>query len=80
MNKQWFRYVSKIVHDGKSMLSNNEVDEIIESGELTTYQIVTLKHAITPGTATNEYVKKMNRMASTPMVDAIKNKHGSTKY
>lgn len=77
--KHWLRYLSKVISEEKSMLSDKEIAEIIDSGELTMYQIVTLRHAMTPGTATNEFVNKMNRRASTPMVDAIKKKYGNIK-
>ena len=76
-SKHWFRYLRKGIKDGSVLLTEEEINAIVNSGELTMYQIVTLKQAMTPGTPVFHKVASLNKKSNTPMVDAIlrKKKH-----
>ncbi len=70
-SKQWFRYLRKYIKDDSVLLSPEEINAIIESGELTMYQTVTLRQAMTPGTPTYSKVSGLNKKTTTPMVKEL---------
>ena len=71
----WFRYLRKIVDGDKILLLPKDIEALIASGELTMFQIVTLKRAVQPGTITNIRVANLNRKTTTPMVRELMRKH-----
>lgn len=74
--EQWFRYLRKAFSNDGTLLSPADVTAIIDSGELTMFQIITLKRAMQPGTETNEYILSLNKEAALPMIQAVLRKHG----
>ena len=74
--EQWFRYLSKAIGNGPYALSPSESKALLESGELTTFQKVTLEHAMIKGTPTNRYVDSLNQRAKTTMVDEMLRRYG----
>ena len=72
----WFRYLRKIVDGDHIRLTPEQVRELIESGDLSMFQIVTLKRAVTPGTVTNRRVSERNHRTQTPMVKELLKRHG----
>lgn len=67
----WFRYLRKCVDGDAVLLNSDDVDLLINSGELTMYQIITLKRAMQPGTITNQKVNSLNQRSTTPMVKEL---------
>ena len=74
--RHWFRYLRKYADEEKTVLSEDEIATIIDSGELTMYQIITLKRAMQPGTITNKRAAGLNKRTTTPMVNEILRRHG----
>jgi len=73
--QHWFRYLRKYADEEKALLSQKEITAIINSGELTMYQIITLKRAMQPGTITNKRAVSLNKRTTTPMVDELLRRH-----
>ena len=72
----WFRYLRKVVSDQGALLSLNDVEMIVMSGELTMFQIITLKRALQNGTPTNRKVVALNQRTTTPMIAELLRRHG----
>ncbi len=65
----WFRYLRKFISaDGTPQISQAELHTALESDELTTFQKVTLKRAMTRGTPTYNYVFGLNQPCRKTMV------------
>ena len=77
--KHWLRYLRKQIKGETVLLTPAEVESIIESGELTMYQTISLKRAMTPGTPTYHYVSALNQRAETPMIDQILRKYNHAR-
>ena len=56
----WFRYLRKIVSGGKIILSQEDLSRLLSSEELSCFQKVTLRRAMTQGTPTYQYVMGLN--------------------
>ena len=74
--QHWFRYLRKYADEDKVMLTQEEISAIIDSGELTMYQIITLKRAMQPGTITNKRAVSLNKRTTPPMVNELLRRHG----
>lgn len=72
---QWMRYLRKGISEEKVVLTSEEVRRIIDSGELTMFQVITLKRAVQPGTATNKRVAALNQRTSLSMLQELKRKY-----
>ncbi len=70
----WFRYLRKFIIDDGCKLSDNEINILLNSSELTMYQKITLKRALIEGSKTNIKVLSQNKKAKTPMLDQIRRK------
>ncbi len=59
------------------LLSPREIESLIDTGELTMFQVVTLKRAMQPGTITNRRIANLDQKTTTPMVRELmrKRKH-----
>lgn len=74
----WFRYLRKIIFENHSYLTDDDVEKLIASTELTNFQKVSLKYAVQKNTPTHEYVISLNRPARLTNVQKMleKYKHG----
>ena len=73
--QHWLRYLRKEFVEGRSLLSDQELANVLRSPSLTMFQKVSLKRAVTPDCPTNRYVVSLNQPAKTPMLDDIMRKH-----
>ena len=73
--RHWLRYLRKQIRDGKALLTKEDVAAIIEAGQLTMYQEISLMRAMESGTPTNKYVAGLNQRAETHMLNQIMGKH-----
>ena len=74
--EHWFRYLRKGISEDGTVLKPEEVNMIVSSGQLTMFQIITLKRAMEQGTATNLRVRRLNQRTTTPMVQELLRRHG----
>jgi len=72
----WFRYLRKIIKDGKIQLSSDQLDQIMQSDKLTPLQKVSLKRAAQPGTPTNLYIAGLNQRTNLTMLRQIMMRNG----
>ena len=59
----WFRYLRKVIFEDYSYLTEEDVEKLLGSKELTDFQKVSLKYAIQEHTPTHEYVISLNKPA-----------------
>ncbi len=74
--KHWFRYLSKVIFEDHSYLTDEDVERLLKCEELTKFQKVSLKYAVIPHTPTNEYVISLNKPAKLVMVPKLREKYG----
>jgi len=68
---QWMRYLRKGISEDGTPLSQEDIRQIIDSGELTMLQIITLKRAMETGTITTKRVSALNRRTELPMLKEL---------
>ena len=61
----WFRYLYKVIQDSDTKLSPKDVEELLNSHQLSPFQKVTLHDAMTEGTYTREHVLNANRKSTS---------------
>lgn len=66
----WFRYLYKVIQDGETKLTADDVEQLLKNPNVTPFQKITLKDALTEGTHTREHVLQANR--KTPPKDILK--------
>ena len=57
----WFRYLYKVIQDGKTKLTAVDVEQLLKNPNVTPFQKITLQDALTEGTHTREHVLQANR-------------------
>lgn len=71
----WFRYLRKVIFEDHSYLTNEDVEKLLTSKELTDFQKVSLKYAIQKNTPTHEYVVSLNKPAKLTNVQKLMEKY-----
>lgn len=71
--RHWLRYLRKFAISTGLKLTPKETDYLMHSDNLHLYQKVILQRATVPGSITHKYLLYLNRPASTPIYDAVKN-------
>ncbi|HEL0246751.1 TPA: hypothetical protein TUD09_000981 [Streptococcus equi subsp. zooepidemicus] len=71
----WFRYLRKVIFEDHSYLTNEDVEKLLTSKELTDFQKVSLKYAIQKNTPTHEYVVSLNKPAKLTNVQKLMKKY-----
>ncbi|GAB2026169.1 hypothetical protein [Lactovum odontotermitis] len=71
----WFRYLNKVINDN-SALSPKEIEEILASRELDSFQRVILKLAVEPDNAYHRYVINLSKPAKTLSLEERFQKYG----
>ena len=61
--KHWFRYLRKEIVNDKIIPAHEDIKKLLDSDELTIFQKISLKRAMTVGTPTYEYVASLNKPA-----------------
>ena len=74
----WFRYLRKVSFEDYSYLTDEDVEKLLNSNELTHFQKVSLKYAVQEHSPTHEYVISLNKPAKLTNVQKLmeKYKHG----
>ena len=69
---QWLLYLRKVIHRDKVLLSCDEIDRLMQSNVLDSYQRIMLKLAVDKETPIHEFVVSLNEKASDRRFDRIK--------
>lgn len=74
----WFRYLRKVIFEDYSYLTNQDVEKLLDSEELTHFQKISLKYTFQEHTPTHKYVISLNKPAKLTNVQKLmeKYKHG----
>ncbi|HGZ3645802.1 TPA: hypothetical protein ACOKT7_001638 [Streptococcus pneumoniae] len=74
----WFHYLRKVIFEDYSYLTNQDVEKLLDSKELTRFQKISLKYAFQEHTPTHKYVISLNKPAKLTNVQKLmeKYKHG----
>ncbi|VQW52934.1 Uncharacterised protein [Streptococcus pneumoniae] len=77
----WFRYLRKVIFEDYSYLTNQDVEKLLDSKELTRFQKISLKYAFQEHTPTHKYVISLNKPAKLTNVQKLmeKYKHGQNE-
>lgn len=62
--RHWFRYLRKVIFEDYTYLTNEEIDRLLTSEDLTALQKVSLEFAVQQGTPTHEHVVSLNQPAN----------------
>lgn len=68
----WYRYLRKEFKEDSCRIDPDGIDYLLNSDVLSMFQKVSLKRAVTPGSPTNICITNLNKKATTPMLDAIR--------
>lgn len=71
----WFRYLRKVIFEDHSYLTDEDVEKLLTSKELTDFQKVSLKYAVQEHTPTHEYVISLNQPAKLANVQKMMEKY-----
>lgn len=71
----WFRYLRKVIFEDYSYLTNQDVEKLLDSEELTHFQKISLKHAFQEHTPTHKYVISLNKPAKLTNVQKLMEKY-----
>ena len=64
----WFRYLRKVIFEDYTYLTDEDIERLLVSAELTAFQKVSLKYAVQIGTPTHEHVVSLNKPAKLHIV------------
>lgn len=59
--RHWFRYLRKVIFEDHTYLTDEDIENLLNSTELTAFQKVSLEFAVQQGTPTNEHVVSLNK-------------------
>lgn len=71
----WFRYLRKVIFSDYSYLTDDDVESLIKSTELTDFQKVSLKYAMQTGSPTQKYVISLNEPAKLTNTQKLMEKY-----
>ena len=74
--RHWLRYLRKELPGKRPALTPRQIRDVVDSGELTAYQQVSMKRALTDGTPTNRYVRQLDQPARAANLQAVLRKGG----
>ena len=77
--RHWMRYLCKVIKPEKISVTEEDFHRLVESGELSVFQKLSLHCAMQPGSPTHEYVLSLNRKADTSRIDALLKQYGILK-
>lgn len=61
--KPWFQYLSEVTFETYTYLTDEDIEKLLNSTELTTFQKVTLKCAVQIGSPTHAHVVSLGKLA-----------------
>lgn len=62
--RHWFRYLRKVIFEDCTYLTDEDIEKLLTSDELTAFQKVSLEFAVQQGSPTNEHVVSLNKLAN----------------
>lgn len=77
--RHWIRYLCKVIKPDEIRVTDEDFNRLVESGELSVFQKLSLQYAMQPGSPTHEYVLSLNRKADTSRIDALLKQFGIAK-
>ena len=66
--RHWFRYLRKVIFEDHTYLTDEDVENLLNSNELTAFQKVSLEFAVQEGSPTHEHVVFLNKQAKVDEV------------
>ena len=66
--RHWFRYLRKVIFEGYTYLTDEDIEKLLNSTELTAFQKVSLEFAVQQGSPTHEHVVSLNKSAKVDEV------------
>lgn len=67
--RHWFRYLRKVIFEGYTYLTDEDIENLLNSTELTAFQKISLEFAVQQGSPTHEHVVSLNKPAN---IDAVR--------
>ena len=62
--RHWFRYLRKVIFEDYTYLTDDDLENLLNSTELTAFQKVSLEFAVQQGSPTHEHVVSLNKPAN----------------
>lgn len=75
--RHWFRYLRKVIFEDYTHLTDEDVERLLVSDELTVFQKVSLEFAVQQGSPTHEHVISLNKSAK---IDEVRQLLEEYKY
>lgn len=75
--RHWFRYLRKVIFEDYTHLTDEDVERLLASDELTAFQKVSLEFAVQQGSPTHEHVVSLNKSAK---IDEVRQLLEAYKY
>ncbi len=75
--RHWFRYLRKVIFEEYTYLTDEDIEKLLTSDELTAFQKVSLEFAVQQGSPTHEHVVSLNQPAK---IDEVRNLMEQYKY
>jgi hypothetical protein len=69
--RHWFRYLRKVIFEDYTHLTDENIERLLASDELTAFQKVSLEFAVQQGTPTHEHVVSLNKPANVDEVRGL---------
>lgn len=75
--RPWFRYLRKVIFEDYTYLTDEDIEKLLTSNELTAFQKVSLEFAVQQDSPTHEHVVSLNKPAN---VEEVKKLMGDFKF
>ena len=75
--RHWFRYLRKVIFEDYTYLTDEDIEKLLTSNELTAFQMVSLEFALQYGSPTHEHVVSLNKPAN---IDEVRQLMESYRY
>lgn len=66
--RHWFRYLRKVIFEDYTHLTDEDIEKLLTSDELTAFQKVSLEFAVQQGSPTHEHVVSLNKPVNVDSV------------
>lgn len=66
--RHWFRYLRKVIFEDYTCLTDEDIESLLTSDDLTAFQKVSLEFAVQQGSPTHNHVVFLNKLANVDEV------------
>lgn len=66
--RHWFRYLRKVIFEDYTYLTDEDIERLLTSNDLTAFQKISLEFAVQLGSPTHEHVVSLNKQANVDEV------------